>query len=239
MLDAPFASLEADYSTALERGGRQHLLLGATGLAAGVVLGLLRAYKVLISPLFTGCCRFYPSCADYTSEAVALHGAGRGLWLGTRRLSGAIPWAATASIRSPTADPRHGTPHPHCRFSVVPGAVRATRRCSFPRHSRLASDASSGTSRRRRSPRRRRPRQPTRRPRPSAAARDSVGRGRQPNEKSWSTPRRSTRRSRIGAAGYCTGVSRSIATSQGEPVDLVPSAVPAGSADAILAACGR
>ena len=51
-----------------------------------LVLDLLTSYNVLISPLFTGCCRYYPSCADYTREAVEVHGAVRGLWLGTRRL---------------------------------------------------------------------------------------------------------------------------------------------------------
>ena len=55
-------------------------------LAAAVVLGLLRAYKVLLSPLSTGSCRFYPSCADYMTEAVRLHGAAQGTWLGLRRL---------------------------------------------------------------------------------------------------------------------------------------------------------
>ena len=62
------------------------------GLAASLVLALLRAYKVLISPLFTGCCRYYPSCADYTKEAVELYGAGRGLWLGAQRLSRCHPF---------------------------------------------------------------------------------------------------------------------------------------------------
>jgi putative membrane protein insertion efficiency factor len=61
------------------------------GVAAHLALALLSAYKGLISPLFAGCCRFYPSCADYTREAVELHGAGRGLWLGVRRLSRCHP----------------------------------------------------------------------------------------------------------------------------------------------------
>jgi len=55
-------------------------------LGAKVVLGLLRGYKILFSPLFTGSCRFQPSCADYMSEAVSLYGARRGVWLGLRRL---------------------------------------------------------------------------------------------------------------------------------------------------------
>jgi putative membrane protein insertion efficiency factor len=57
-----------------------------------VVLALLRAYKVLFSPLFTGSCRFQPSCADYMAEAVRRHGAARGVWLGTRRLARCHPF---------------------------------------------------------------------------------------------------------------------------------------------------
>ena len=55
-------------------------------LAVRIVLGLLKGYKILISPLFTGACRFQPSCADYMAEAVNLHGVGRGVWLGIVRL---------------------------------------------------------------------------------------------------------------------------------------------------------
>ena len=64
----------------------------AIGLAAGAVLVLLRGYKLLFSPLFTGSCRFQPSCADYMAEAVRRHGAVRGVWLGTRRLARCHPF---------------------------------------------------------------------------------------------------------------------------------------------------
>ena len=57
-----------------------------TGVAAAGALTLLRGYKVFFSPLFTGSCRFYPSCSDYMAEAVRLHGPWRGVWLGCRRL---------------------------------------------------------------------------------------------------------------------------------------------------------
>jgi putative membrane protein insertion efficiency factor len=57
-----------------------------------IVLGLLRGYKILISPLFTGACRFQPSCADYMAEAVTLHGVRRGVWLGVIRLSRCRPF---------------------------------------------------------------------------------------------------------------------------------------------------
>ena len=49
-------------------------------------LFLIRGYKVLVSPVLVGGCRFSPSCSDYAAEAIALHGAGRGTWLGLRRV---------------------------------------------------------------------------------------------------------------------------------------------------------
>ena len=61
------------------------------GPVSALVLGLLRAYKLLISPLFAGSCRFYPSCADYMGEAIHIHGAVKGMWLGARRLARCHP----------------------------------------------------------------------------------------------------------------------------------------------------
>jgi len=60
-------------------------------IGAVVVQAAIRAYKLLFSPLFMGCCRYYPSCADYTHEAVGAHGALKGLWLGARRLARCHP----------------------------------------------------------------------------------------------------------------------------------------------------
>jgi putative membrane protein insertion efficiency factor len=48
--------------------------------------GLLRVYKLGISPLLPHACRFTPTCSDYCREAIERHGAARGLWLGARRL---------------------------------------------------------------------------------------------------------------------------------------------------------
>ena len=59
---------------------------------ARIVLGLLKGYKILLSPLFTGSCRFQPSCADYMAEAVTLHGVRRGVWLGIIRLTRCRPF---------------------------------------------------------------------------------------------------------------------------------------------------
>ena len=47
---------------------------------------LVRAYQVALSPLFSGCCRFEPSCSNYMIEALQTHGVAKGLYLGIKRL---------------------------------------------------------------------------------------------------------------------------------------------------------
>jgi putative membrane protein insertion efficiency factor len=62
--------------------------------AVRVALILLRGYKLLISPLFTGSCRFTPSCSDYTAEAIRRFGVAGGTWLGIKRLARCQPFCA-------------------------------------------------------------------------------------------------------------------------------------------------
>ena len=51
-----------------------------------LVLVLLGAYKRFLSPLLPSACRFHPTCSEYMREAVEKYGAGRGVWLGLKRL---------------------------------------------------------------------------------------------------------------------------------------------------------
>jgi putative membrane protein insertion efficiency factor len=51
----------------------------------------LRAYKLILSPLFPSACRFYPTCSEYMRDAVLEHGAAKGIWMGLRRLSRCHP----------------------------------------------------------------------------------------------------------------------------------------------------
>lgn len=53
------------------------------------VTGLLRAYKLTLSPALMALgvrCRHQPSCSEYAAEAVRRHGFVRGGWLGARRV---------------------------------------------------------------------------------------------------------------------------------------------------------
>ena len=59
-----------------------------------LLIGLLKAYRVLISPLYGQVCRYHPSCSAYALDAVTEHGALRGVWLAVRRLVRCHPWAA-------------------------------------------------------------------------------------------------------------------------------------------------
>jgi putative membrane protein insertion efficiency factor len=51
-----------------------------------VLLKLLRFYKKFISPMLPSSCRFEPTCSVYMYEAIEIHGARRGFWMGLKRL---------------------------------------------------------------------------------------------------------------------------------------------------------
>lgn len=51
-----------------------------------LLVGAIRLYQRVLSPLLGPRCRFYPSCSSYAIEALERHGAMRGSWLAARRL---------------------------------------------------------------------------------------------------------------------------------------------------------
>lgn len=50
------------------------------------VIVSLSFYKHWISPMLPSACRFYPTCSEYMSQAVAKYGVARGVWMGLGRL---------------------------------------------------------------------------------------------------------------------------------------------------------
>ncbi|TVM06106.1 MAG: membrane protein insertion efficiency factor YidD [Halomonas sp.] len=59
------------------------------GLKRALVLllvGLIRLYQLVISPLLGPRCRFWPSCSSYSIEALQVHGPLKGGWMAIRRI---------------------------------------------------------------------------------------------------------------------------------------------------------
>lgn len=40
-----------------------------------VLVGMIKLYQRLISPLFPPSCRFYPTCSEYAVQSISKHGA--------------------------------------------------------------------------------------------------------------------------------------------------------------------
>ncbi len=57
-----------------------------------LLLFLLKVYKKMISPMLGDCCRFTPSCSDYTYRAVEEYGVGKGLFYGIKRICRCHPF---------------------------------------------------------------------------------------------------------------------------------------------------
>lgn len=47
---------------------------------------IIRFYQYCISPFIGPCCRYYPTCSEYTREAVRLHGSMKGVVMGAARI---------------------------------------------------------------------------------------------------------------------------------------------------------
>src|SRR5580658_9228880 len=55
-------------------------------------LALVQFYRIFLSHFFGGACKFYPSCSKYAQDAIARHGAERGIVLALKRLGRCRPF---------------------------------------------------------------------------------------------------------------------------------------------------
>ncbi len=79
------------------------------------MLGLIRAYQRVLSPLLGAKCRFHPTCSRYTYEAIEVHGAVKGSWLGIKRIGRCQPFREGGLDPVPGSDatpnhPMQGSP---------------------------------------------------------------------------------------------------------------------------------
>ena len=60
-----------------------------------ILLFLLKGYKKFISPMFKVVgveCKYYPTCSEYTRQAILKYGVIKGGWLGIKRICRCHPW---------------------------------------------------------------------------------------------------------------------------------------------------
>ena len=78
-------------------------------LAARVAAAPIRFYRLFLSPLKPPTCRFSPTCSQYALDAIAEHGALKGLGFALRRLGRCHPiaWLGGSSGHDPVPHASH------------------------------------------------------------------------------------------------------------------------------------
>ena len=56
-----------------------------------ILIKFIEFYKILISPFFGNSCRYFPTCSDYSIEALKTYGFGKGLLLMLKRIFSCHP----------------------------------------------------------------------------------------------------------------------------------------------------
>ena len=81
---------------------------------------LIKAYRLLLSPWLGGACRFEPTCSIYALSAVEQHGAMAGAYLAVARLLRCHPYCQGGCDPVPQPAPRFFT-------RLLPGAASGKR----------------------------------------------------------------------------------------------------------------
>jgi putative membrane protein insertion efficiency factor len=62
------------------------IVAAVRGVPTAVLVGLIRVYQAVISPLLGSTCKYHPSCSNYALIAIRRHGALRGTGLALWRI---------------------------------------------------------------------------------------------------------------------------------------------------------
>ena len=68
------------------------LFKGLQNILSMLLIGSVRLYQILLSPLLGRLCRFEPSCSNYFIQAVRKHGPLKGAWRGLCRIGRCHPF---------------------------------------------------------------------------------------------------------------------------------------------------
>jgi putative membrane protein insertion efficiency factor len=86
------------------------------------LIGLVKGYRLLLSPWLGSSCRFTPTCSAYSLQAFEQHGAAAGSYLTLARLVRCHPWCEgghdpvpdmmrAPTLRCPPSGPAAPKPH--------------------------------------------------------------------------------------------------------------------------------
>ena len=64
-------------------------------LIIGVLIVPIKIYKIFISPILPNACRYYPTCSEYSIEALKKHGLIKGTYLAIKRILSCNPWGGS------------------------------------------------------------------------------------------------------------------------------------------------
>lgn len=70
-----------------------------------LLIGIVKAYRLLLSPWLGSACRFEPTCSAYSLQALQNHGAAVGSYLTLTRLGRCHPWCSGGADPVPTIAP--------------------------------------------------------------------------------------------------------------------------------------
>lgn len=71
-----------------------------------VLIGIVKAYRIFLSPWLGSACRFEPTCSAYALQALQMHGAAAGSYLTVSRIARCHPWCAGGHDPVPAEPPR-------------------------------------------------------------------------------------------------------------------------------------
>ena len=56
-----------------------------------ILIGIIKIYKLFISPFLSPSCRYFPTCSEYFIDCLKIHGIFKGFYYGIKRILSCHP----------------------------------------------------------------------------------------------------------------------------------------------------
>ena len=60
-------------------------------IISNILIGIIKFYKIIISPYLTPSCRYLPTCSEYAIECLRIYGPIKGTYRSTKRIFSCHP----------------------------------------------------------------------------------------------------------------------------------------------------